>query len=148
MIRLDTLIRMIGLNRQNKKWRFRPKMAKKSVKAKPAKLEELVEYYEVCNMAENKSEETIKWYSENLKRFLRYLKGRHLPCTLEAVDIKLLREYVLHLKTKKKYESHPVAPKASEPLSPATIHGHVRTLRAFFNWLSRDPLDIRCVEER
>jgi integrase/recombinase XerC/integrase/recombinase XerD len=39
-----------------------------------------------------------------------------------------------------KYENHPYAPAKPEPLSTATIHGHVRTLRAFFNWLAVENL--------
>lgn len=37
--------------------------------------------------------------------------------------------------TGKKFENHPLTPVILEPLSTATIHGHVRTLRAFFSWL-------------
>ncbi|MFC1968056.1 tyrosine-type recombinase/integrase [Chloroflexota bacterium] len=34
-----------------------------------------------------------------------------------------------------RYNGHPYTPAKTELLSSATIHGHVRTLRAFFNWL-------------
>ena len=36
---------------------------------------------------------------------------------------------------RKKFENHSLTPVILEPLSTATIHGHVRTLRAFFLWL-------------
>ncbi len=97
---------------------------------------ELIDYFEICNRAEGKSEKTIQWYSANLGRFLSYLKSRHLPDTLGLVDIKLLREYILYLQKARKYEGHPYTPAKTEYLSTATIHGHVRTLRAFFNWLA------------
>ena len=98
-------------------------------------LSECIEYYEVCNRAEGKSHKTIDWYSANLRLFLNYLRNRHLSETLDNIDIKLLREYVLYLLNKTKYENHPFTPAKTEPLSTATVHGHVRTLRAFFNWL-------------
>lgn len=102
---------------------------------KAHKLNELIEYYEVCNKAEGKSPKTISWYSANLKSFRNYLKNRHLPDLLDNIDTKLLREYVLYLLKKTRYENHPYTPAKTELLSAATVHGHVRTLRAFFNWL-------------
>ena len=102
---------------------------------KTHKLFELIEYYEVCNRAEGKSPKTISWYAANLKNFRNYLKNRHLPESLDNIDTKLLREYVLYLLKKTRYENHPYTPAKTELLSTATVHGHVRTLRAFFNWL-------------
>ncbi len=107
---------------------------------KAHKLSELIEYYEVCNRAEGKSPKTISWYSANLKSFRNYVKSRHLPDTLANIDTKLLREYVLYLMKRTRYENHPYTPAKAELLSSATIHGHVRTLRAFFNWLAVEGL--------
>lgn len=104
-------------------------------------LSELIEYYEVCNRAEDKSPKTISWYSANLKSFRNYLKNKHLSESLGNIDTKLLREYVLYLLQRKRYESHPCTPAKTQLLSSATIHGHVRTLRAFFNWLSFEGLN-------
>ena len=102
---------------------------------KAHKLSELIEYYEVCNRAEGKSPKTISWYSANLKSFRNYVKSRHLPDSLDTIDTKLLREYVLYLMKRTRYNGHPYTPAKTELLSSATIHGHVRTLRAFYNWL-------------
>ena len=102
---------------------------------KAHKLSELIEYYEICNRAEGKSSKTISWYSANLRSFRNYLKNRHLPDSLDNIDTKLLREYVLYLMKRTRFENHPYTPAKPELLSTATIHGHVRTLRAFFNWL-------------
>jgi len=106
-----------------------------NTKERAHKLFELIEYYEVCNRAEGKSPKTISWYSANLKSFRNYLKNRHVSDSLDNIDTKLLREYVLYLLKKKRYENHPYTPVKTELLSAATVHGYVRTLRAFFNWL-------------
>jgi len=106
-----------------------------NTKEKAHKLFELIEYYEVCNRAEGKSPKTISWYSANLKSFRNYVKSSHLPDSLDTIDTKLLREYVLYLMKRTRYNGHPYTPAKTELLSSATIHGHVRTLRAFFNWL-------------
>jgi len=106
-----------------------------SSQEKTHKLSELINYYEICNRAEGKSPKTISWYSANLRHFRSYLKSRHLPDTLDIIDTKLLREYVLYLLKKTRYENHPYTPAKAGLLSAATVHGHVRTLRAFFSWL-------------
>jgi site-specific recombinase XerD len=103
-------------------------------------LSELIDYYEVCNRAEGKSHRTIEWYSANLKRFRSYLNNRHLSESLDTIDKKLLREYVLYLLKRNRFENHPYTPVRLEPLSTATIHCHVRTLRAFFSWLMNEGL--------
>ncbi|MFC2062674.1 tyrosine-type recombinase/integrase [Chloroflexota bacterium] len=111
-----------------------------NTKEKAHKLFELIEYYEVCNRAEGKSPKTITWYSANLKSFRNYLKNRHLPDSLDNIDTKLLREYVLYLLKRNRFDGHPYTPAQTDLLSSATIHGHVRTLRAFFNWLAAEGL--------
>jgi len=107
---------------------------------KTHKLSELIDYYEICNRAESKSPKTISWYSAGLKNFRNYLKNRHLSDSLDNIDTKLLREYVLYLLKKTRYENHPYTPAKTELLSTSTVHGHVRTLRAFFNWLVAEGL--------
>ena len=74
------------------------------------KLSEFVDYYEVCNRAEGKSPKTISWYSANLRHFHRYLKSRHLPDSIDKIDTKLLREYVLYLLKRNRFDDHPYTP--------------------------------------
>ncbi len=104
------------------------------------KLSEYIEYYEICNRAEGKSPKTISWYSSNLRRFQNYLKNRHLPDSLNNIDIKVLREYVIFLFKRKRFDGHPYTPVQENLLSSASVHAHVRTLRAFFNWLLTEGL--------
>ncbi|MFC1919834.1 tyrosine-type recombinase/integrase [Chloroflexota bacterium] len=103
-------------------------------------LSDLISYYEVCNRAEGKSHRTIDWYTANLKQFHRYLKIRHLSDSIHSVDIKLLRQYILYLMKRKRFEDHPLNPTKTTLISASTVHGHVRTLRAFFSWLVREEL--------
>ena len=102
------------------------------------KLAKLIDYYEVCNRAEGKSPKTISWYSANLRHFHSYLKSRQITDEIDSIDTRLLREYVLYLFKRTSYQDHPYTPTKNTPLSTATIHGHVRTLRAFFGWLTKE----------
>jgi len=103
-------------------------------------LPELINYYELCNRAEGKSLKTITWYSANLRRFHSYLKNRQLPDSIDKLDIMLLREYILYLLKRSKLAGHLYTPVQKELLPTTTVHGHVRTLRAFFSWMVREGL--------
>ncbi|MFC1866089.1 tyrosine-type recombinase/integrase [Chloroflexota bacterium] len=115
-------------------------MTNTSNQEKVHSLTSLIDYYALCNRAEGKSPRTITWYSANLIRFHNYLKSRHLSDSIEKLDIKLLREYIIYLLKRNKFEHHPYTPVQNEPLSITTVHGHARTLRAFFSWLVREKL--------
>jgi len=106
--------------------------------AESKRLSALIDYYEVCNRSEGKSAKTISWYSANLQCFHQYLKNRKLPDSIDSIDLKLLREYVLYLLKRKRFENRAYASSDAEPLSASTVHGHVRTIRAFFAWLARE----------
>ncbi len=80
------------------------------------RLSECIDYYEVCNRAEGKSPKTISWYSANLRRFRNYLKSRHLPDSLDNIDTKLIREYVIYLLKKNRFDGHPYTPVQIERL--------------------------------
>jgi len=110
-----------------------------NIKEKEHRLTELIDYYEVCNRAEGKSPKTIDWYSANLKQFYYYLDNKHLSDSIGDIDIKLLREYTLFLLKKIKFAGHPYCkPVKKETISVSTVHGHVRTLRAFCSWAERE----------
>ena len=104
------------------------------------KLSQCIDYYEVCNRAEGKSPRTVIWYSANLRLLRNYLKSRHLPDSIDNIDTKLLREYVIYLLKRNRFDGHRYTPVQVEPLSSATAHGHVRTLRDVFSWLAMEGL--------
>ena len=103
-------------------------------------LSNLINYYELCNKSESKSQKTVTWYTANLRQFHHYLQARHRSDSVDDIDLQVLREYVLYLLKKKRFADHPYTPERQEFLSAATVHGHVRTLRAFFAWLLREEL--------
>jgi len=92
------------------------------------KLHDLIDYYAVCNRCANKSQRTINWYTDNLNQFLNYLKSHHISDAVDDIDIKILRQYVIYLMNRDKFKN------GKGTLAPLSVHGHVRTLRAFFNW--------------
>jgi len=101
-------------------------------------IDDLVRRYELSNRAANKSERTVAWYSEILKSFSRYLKEQGHPPTISNFNLDRAREYVLYLRDKPRFSGHPFTHQQANPISPQTIRGHIRAMKAFSSWLCRE----------
>jgi len=105
------------------------------------KLEALIGYYILFCQAEGKSTETVRWYRQKLECFADFLKEHNRPTQIEEIDAWHIRDFIHWLQTGVKVgENNPYRPTEDRPLSPHTVQGYVRTLRAFFNWAVREGL--------
>ena len=113
-------------------------MRKTSVLEKQAvalTIDELISRYEVSNQAESKSPRTIAWYTEMLISFSVYMKAELQKCNLSTFNIDTVRNYIIHLRNRPKFQGHPFIPQQNKLLSPRTIQCHVRALKALASWL-------------
>jgi integrase/recombinase XerD len=103
-------------------------------------LSTLMEYYATSKQVAGCSPKTLIAVRSNLGRFLRFLEQRGHSLRLAEVTIHDARAYVSALQgTVTKYEGHPLNhPIPTSALSPQTVWSHVRTLRAFSNWLRNE----------
>ncbi len=108
------------------------------LRIRPLAIEELIKRFELCNDAEGKSPNTIRWYSELLSAYLKYLKYDNKSLNISSINVENARGYILYLRNRKKYEGHPYTPTQDSTLSTQTIRGHVRTLKVFSSWLYRE----------
>jgi len=92
----------------------------------------------MSNLADGKSQKTIIWYRDILKLFLRYLKENKHTNRIEEFNIENARNYVLYLRSRNKFDGHPYIPQQHSSLSPQTVRGHMRGLKAFSSWLHRE----------
>jgi len=102
------------------------------------RIETLVEGFELRNRSLNRSAATIRWHSDNLRDFIGFLRSKKHPLRVDEIKPKVIRAYVIHLQSKKRYTGHPFTPVQEQRLSPQTVRARVRTLKAFFAWLQRD----------
>lgn len=116
--------------RRNQRWE---ELDKRSIP-----LEQLIRHYEVYNRSEGKSPRTVSWYTDCLTKFARFLQNRGSPVNLADTGIEEAREFILYLQQKRKWDDSDTIRTRDENLSPYTIQGYVRSLRAFYSWLHRE----------
>ncbi len=98
----------------------------------------LVEHFELFNKTEGKSPKTILWYNMALTQFQRFLKQSDKSTLLGELGETQVREFILFLQDKVKWQDNPYLPKQREKLRAITIQTYVRALRGFFNWLYKE----------
>lgn len=95
----------------------------------------LVNLYKRNNLADGKSPRTIKWYDEILRSFHSWLTAELQNDDISVFDIALVRDYILYLRHKPRFQGHPYTPEQDQLLSAKTVQCHVRALKAFSSWL-------------
>ncbi|MCP4694972.1 MAG: site-specific integrase, partial [Desulfobacterales bacterium] len=110
----------------------------KTMKRHSITLEELIRHYEVLNRSEGKSPATVHYYNEKLNAFIRFLEAQGIDPRLTNVGIADVRAFIRYLQEKPRWDRHAKNATETAGLSPATVHGHVRALRAFYAWLHRE----------
>ena len=94
--------------------------------------ETLIQGFKLSCQTEGKSPKTVEWYTDFLRRFLRFLRLRNLPCDLDGITRDHIRGFIRFLQVEAR------TPRSDKPLSPAIVQGYVRTLKAFFSWAARE----------
>jgi site-specific recombinase XerD len=101
-------------------------------------IDELIVRFETSNLADGKSESAITWYTDILKLFSRYLKEQMRTNRIEEFNIENARDYELYLRSRNKFGRYTNSHVANSGLSPKTVQGHIRGLKAFSSWLHRE----------
>ena len=95
----------------------------------------LTEGYALCLSTEGKSTKTIKWYLANLIRFAKFLSNNQLPDIVTEIGKEEARQFISHLQTEvTRWEGNSFI-HDDKRLSAYSVHGYVRTIKAFWSWL-------------
>ena len=100
-------------------------------------LDKLIRHYESFNRTEAKFPRIISWYSDTLYAFEEFLKRRG-SALLRNAGINEVREFILYLQEKEKRNGNGRTCNKGSKLSPFTVQGFVRSLKAFYSWLYRE----------
>jgi len=84
-------------------------------------LDKLISHFAQSNKAEGKSPKTVSWYTEMLSDFVRFLKSVGATGILSEFNLDNVRDFIIH--------------EQNRQVSPYTVHGKARALKAFISWL-------------
>jgi site-specific recombinase XerD len=99
--------------------------------------EDLLEDYRLSLKALNRSQKTIDWYLEILRQFFRYLFQANMLKPVEQLGTKELEAYLLHLQERDRWPKNKYI-KNKGKLSPFSIQGAVRAVKACWGWMERE----------
>jgi integrase/recombinase XerD len=99
-------------------------------------VEDMLDYYRQCLEAANRSQKTIGWYMDILRRFFAFLESSKLIKPVPELGIKEIREYISYLQKSVKWPNHQGTAEEKGSLSPHSIQGYIRGIKAFWSWLT------------
>ena len=92
--------------------------------------------YRLSLEASNKSQKTVEWYLDILSGFFDFLKLNNLMKPVDELSKEALEAYIIHRKTAKRWPNNPYIKEENKgKLSPHSIQGDVRAIKAFWSWL-------------
>ncbi len=86
----------------------------------------------------NRSPKTISWYLDILNRYFTFLESNNLLKPVAELGTTEFKAYLSQLKSSSKWQGKPDIKDDKGKLSPYSIQGHVRAIKAFWGWLSRE----------
>ena len=99
-------------------------------------LDRLIASYLMCCQAEGKSPKTIEWYGANLKRLCNFLRCRSYSVQVKEIDVAQIREFIYYLQNEAVRWANSRYIKDNSNLSPYSVQGYVRSIKAFWSWLT------------
>ena len=104
----------------------------------PLQIDDLLSAYRRDLEAANRSPKTISWYMEILHRFFDFLDFNNLTISIQDIGREEARTYIMYLKSARRWPNSPYIKADKGNLSPYSIQGHVRAIKAFWGWLFKE----------
>lgn len=90
-------------------------------------------------VAEGRSPRTVQWYEHKLRIFGEYLQRQYGIDEVTAITADHIRAFLVYMREKVHVgDFNPYRPSEDRLLSPQTVQGYYRAIRAFFSWLVRE----------
>jgi site-specific recombinase XerD len=101
-------------------------------------INQLLDEYRFSLEAMNRSSKTISWYLAILGKYFAFLASNMLLKPLPELGAKELKAYMLYRQKTPKWAKSPHIKKATGKLSPYSIQGDARAIKAFWGWLAKE----------
>ncbi len=101
-------------------------------------LSSLIEGYSLCARSEGISENTILLTRRTVSYFKNFMVRSGLSTNVKSIGVSEIRSFVLYLKEARRFEFHPLIKNTDRKLTGHTINCYLRSISAFWRWLSRE----------
>ena len=101
----------------------------------PQTLDALLGGYRLCARSEGKSPASITIVTNSVRYLERYLVETGADTRPHTITPQQLRAFILSLRERRAWASHPFTPPQDHGLTEDTIHTYLRGIRIFFSWL-------------
>jgi site-specific recombinase XerD len=101
-------------------------------------LSNLIDGYSLCARSEGLSENTILLTGRAVGYLRNFLVRTRLPTKIELIGVSEIRSFILYLKEARRFEFHPLIKSHDRKLTGHTINCYLRSISAFWSWLSRE----------
>jgi integrase/recombinase XerD len=122
---------------------FNPKIpsCQKGVPAFPsskARLSNLIGSYRLCARAEGKRPKTIDTVTSSVTYLEKFLVSQGLATEANSIGPDEIRAFILYLQQKRRFTGHPYTYPQQDGLSLHSINSYLRSIRAFWSWLTAE----------
>jgi len=99
---------------------------------------QVLDDYRLSLAAMNRSKKTIAWYLEILDKYFTFLSLNSLLKPIDQMGTYEFKAYILHLQNVNRWANCQHVRKITGKLSPHSIQGHARAIKAFWSWLKKE----------
>jgi integrase/recombinase XerD len=94
----------------------------------------------LCAKSEGKSKNTIDIVTNSIRYFEQFLLSEGLETDVTLITAREIRAFILYLQRKSCFSEHPYIRPRERGLSGHTVHCYLRSIRAFWSWLSEEEI--------
>ena len=84
------------------------------------------------------SDKTLEFYTDNISKFVAFCHDNYAAVYMAELPDSVLKDYVLYLRTKKKFEGHPFTPESDETIKNSSVRTYTRAVKSFLNYCKNE----------
>ena len=84
------------------------------------------------------SDKTLEFYTDNISKFVTFCHESYAAVYMSDLPDSIFKDYVLFLRTKKKFEGHPFTPESDEAIKNSSIRTYSRAVKSFLNYCKNE----------
>ena len=84
------------------------------------------------------SDKTLEFYTDNISKFVTFCHESYAAVYMSDLPDSVLKDYVLFLRTKKKFEGHPFTPESDEAIKNSSVRTYTRAVKSFLNYCKNE----------